>query len=69
MKRIIKYRIIYYIKLISIFITAAIALMIGSAIVHVNCHNAMNSTQMVLFELEQTDSGITVTVMDKEYTF
>ncbi|MBQ7782437.1 MAG: hypothetical protein IJ368_00550 [Oscillospiraceae bacterium] len=69
MKRIIKYRIIYYIKLISIFITAAIVLAIGSAIVHVNCHNAMNSTQMVLFDIEQTESGISVTVMDREYTF
>lgn len=60
---------IYRAEITLIFILSATALVIGSAIVSVNCHNIMNSTQMVLFEVEKQDDGITVIFMDREYTF
>lgn len=57
----------YYLSIISIFIISAAALAVGSAIVTVNCHNAMSSDKMTLFDISSEGGSIIITVMDKNY--
>lgn len=63
-----KRKFIYRMEIITIFMLAAAALAVGSAVVTVNSGNVMNGTQTVLFDLEKNDREITVIIMDKEYT-
>ena len=62
-----KYRVLYHLSIFSILLLGAAAVFIGSSIVSVNCYNAMNSSQMVLFDIKSTDDGVIVTFMDKDY--
>lgn len=62
-----KRKFIYTAELMGIFLLAGAVLAAGSAIVSVNCHNAMYSDRMVLFDVEKRGDVIAVTVMDKEY--
>ena len=57
----------YYLSIISIFIISAAMLVIGGAVVTVNCHNAVSSDKMTLFDISVEDGDIIVTVMDKDY--
>ncbi|MGN0638578.1 MAG: hypothetical protein ACI4J0_09415 [Huintestinicola sp.] len=57
----------YFLSIISIYIISAAALAVGSAIVTVNCHNAMNSDKMTLFDISSEGGNIIITVMDKYY--
>ena len=57
----------YYLSIISIFIISAAMLVIGGAVVTVNCHNAVSSDKMTLFDINIEDGDIIVTVMDKDY--
>lgn len=57
----------YYLSIISIFIISAAMLVIGGAVVTVNCHNAVSSDKMTLFDINVEDGDIIVTVMDKDY--
>lgn len=57
----------YYLSIISIFIISAAMLVIGGAVVTVNCHNAMSSDKMTLFDISVEDGDIIVTVMDRDY--
>lgn len=57
----------YYAKLTGIFLLSAVCLAAGSAVVRVNCHNAVSSTQMTLFDVEKDGDELVITVMDKEY--
>lgn len=57
----------YYLSIISIYIISAAMLAVGGAIVTVNCHNAVSSDKMTLFDINVEDGDIIVTVMDKNY--
>lgn len=57
----------YYAKLTGIFLLSAAVLAAGSAVVRVNCHNAVSSTQMTLFNVEKNGDEVVITFMDKEY--
>ena len=57
----------YYLSIISIYIIAAAMLAVGGAVVTVNCHNAVSSDKMTLFDINVEDGDIIVTVMDKNY--
>lgn len=57
----------YYLSIISIFIISAAMLVIGGAVVTVNCHNAVSSDKMTLFDISVEDGDIIVTVMDRDY--
>ncbi len=57
----------YYLSIISIFIISAAMLVIGGAVVTVNCHNAVSSDKMTLFDISVEDGDIIVTVMDRNY--
>lgn len=57
----------YYLSIISIFIISAAMLVIGGAVVTVNCHNAVSSDKMTLFDINVEDGDIIVTVMDRDY--
>lgn len=57
----------YYLSIISIFIISAAMLAVGGAVVTVNCHNAVSSDKMTLFDINVEDGDIIVTVMDKNY--
>ena len=57
----------YYLSIISIFIISAAMLAIGGAVVTVNCHNAVSSDKMTLFDINVEDGDIIVTVMDRDY--
>lgn len=57
----------YYLSIISIFIISAAMLAVGGAVVTVNCHNAVSSDKMTLFDISVEDGDIIVTVMDKNY--
>ncbi len=57
----------YYLSIISIFIISAAMLAVGGAVVTVNCHNAVSSDKMTLFDINVEDGDIIVTVMDKDY--
>lgn len=57
----------YYLSIISIYIISAAVLAVGSAIVTVNCHNAMSSDKMTLFDISLEGGSIIITVMDKNY--
>ncbi|MDD6990989.1 MAG: hypothetical protein PUI48_04085 [Oscillospiraceae bacterium] len=57
----------YYLSIISIYIISAAVLAVGSAIVTVNCHNAMSSDKMTLFDISSEGGSIIITVMDKNY--
>lgn len=57
----------YYLSIISIFIISAAMLVIGGAVVTVNCHNAVSSDKMTLFDINVENGDIIVTVMDKDY--
>ncbi|MDY3792370.1 MAG: hypothetical protein SOZ56_07815 [Oscillospiraceae bacterium] len=57
----------YYLSIISIYIISAAVLAVGSAIVTVNCHNAMSSDKMTLFDISSEGGNIIITVMDKDY--
>lgn len=57
----------YFLSIVSIYIISAAALLIGSAIVTVNCHNAMNSDKMTLFDINSENGNIIITIMDKNY--
>lgn len=57
----------YYLSIISIYIISAAMLAIGGAVVTVNCHNAVSSDKMTLFDINVEDGDIIVTVMDKNY--
>lgn len=58
---------VYRAEIIGIFLLSAAALVIGSSVVSVNCYNTMNSTPMVLFNVEHKGEDIIITYMDKEY--
>ena len=62
-----KRKVEYYLCIISVCIISAAALAVGSAIVTVNCHNAMNSDKMTLFDISSEGGSIIITVMDKDY--
>ncbi len=57
----------YYLSIISIYIISAAMLAVGGAVVTVNCHNAVSSDKMTLFDITVEDGDIIVTVMDKNY--
>ncbi len=57
----------YYLSIISIYIISAAMLAVGGAVVTVNCHNAVSSDKMTLFDINVEDGDIIVTVMDKNY--
>lgn len=57
----------YYLSIISIYIISAAMLAVGGAVVTVNCHNAVSSDKMTLFDVNVEDGDIIVTVMDKNY--
>lgn len=57
----------YYLSIISIFIISAAMLAVGGAVVTVNCHNAVSSNKMTLFDINVEDGDIIVTVMDRDY--
>lgn len=57
----------YYLSIISIFIISAAMLVIGGAVVTVNCHNAVSSDKMTLFDINVENGDIIVTVMDRDY--
>lgn len=57
----------YYLSIISIFIISAAMLAVGGAVVTVNCHNAVSSDKMTLFDINVEDGDIIVTVMDRDY--
>ena len=57
----------YYLSIISIFIISAAMLVIGGAVVTVNCHNAVSSDKITLFDINVEDGNIIVTVMDRDY--
>lgn len=57
----------YYLSIISIYIISAAMLVVGGAVVTVNCHNAVSSDKMTLFDINVKDGDIIVTVMDKNY--
>lgn len=57
----------YYLSIISIYIISAAMLVIGGAVVTVNCHNAVSSDKMTLFDINVEDGDIIVTVMDRDY--
>ena len=57
----------YYLSIISIFIISAAMLAVGGAVVTVNCHNAVSSDKMTLFDISVEDGDIIVTFMDKDY--
>ena len=57
----------YYLSIISIFIISAAMLAVGGAVVTVNCHNAVSSDKMALFDIDDEDGDIIVTVMDRDY--
>lgn len=63
--RIKKARHYYHAKLIAIYLTAAAVLAVGSAIVTVNCHNAMYSDQISLFSINKEDGRTVITVMGR----
>ncbi len=65
----VRRKIVYYSQIMCIFAAAAAALAAGSAVVSVNCHNAMYSDKMVLFDAYRSEDGIVITFMDKEYKF
>ncbi len=52
-----------------IFSIALLILSIGAAVISVNCHNAMNSHQITLFDAYRIENGVTVIFMDKQYRF
>lgn len=62
-----KRKVEYYLSIVSICIISAAALAVGSAIVTVNCHNAMSSDKMTLFDISSDGDSIIITVMDKSY--
>lgn len=62
-----KRKFIYRAEIIGIFLLSAAMLVIGSSIVSVNCYNTMNSSQMVLFDVQREGDDIIITYMDKEY--
>lgn len=62
-----KRKVRYYLSIISIYIISAAALAVGSAIVTVNCHNAMSSDKMTLFHIGSEGGSVIITVMDKDY--
>ena len=57
----------YYLSIISIFIISAAMLVIGGAVVTVNCHNAVSSDKITLFDINVENGDIIVTVMDRDY--
>ena len=57
----------YYLSIISIFIISAAMLAVGGAVVTVNCHNAVSSDKITLFDINVEDGDIIVTVMDRDY--
>ena len=57
----------YYLSIISIFIISAAMLAVGGAVVTVNCHNAVSSDKITLFDINIEDGDIIVTVMDRDY--
>lgn len=57
----------YYAKLMGIFLLSAAVLAAGSAVVRVNCHNAVSSTHMTLFNVEKNGDELVITFMDREY--
>lgn len=57
----------YYLSIISIFIISAAMLAVGGAVVTVNCHNAVSSDKMTLFDINVENGDIIVTVMDRDY--
>ncbi len=57
----------YYLSIISIYIISAAVLAVGGAVVTVNCHNAVSSDKMTLFDINVEDGDIIVTVMDRDY--
>lgn len=57
----------YHLSVISVCIISAAAVIVGSAVVTVNCHNAMYSDKMTLFHVSAAGDTIIITVMDKDY--
>lgn len=57
----------YYLSIISIYIISAAMLAVGGAVVTVNCHNAVSSDKMTLFDVNTENGNIIITVMDKDY--
>ncbi|MCI7768087.1 MAG: hypothetical protein MSJ26_08960 [Oscillospiraceae bacterium] len=60
-------RFMYHLSVISVCIISAAAVIVGSAVVTVNCHNAMYSDKMTLFHVSAAGDTIIITVMDKDY--
>ncbi len=62
-----KKRLMYHLSVISVCIISAAAVIVGSAVVTVNCHNAMYSDKMTLFRISSVGDTVIITVMDKNY--
>ena len=62
-----KKRFFYHVKILTVYLTAAALLVVGSAVVSVNCRNIMTSDKITLFDVRQEEEGVVVTVMGKEF--
>lgn len=62
-----KKRFFYHVKIAVSFLTAAAALVVGSAVVSVNCHNKVSAGKITLFDVRQEEDSIVVTVMGREF--
>ncbi len=63
-----KRKLTYYMTIAAVFFGSAAVLTIGSAVVTVNCHNAMNSKKIVLFDAEKTGNEWVITIAGNKYS-
>ena len=67
MKGIPRRKFIYILKITWVLTLSAALLFAGGVIVSVNCHKIVSDSEMVIFDVDSSENGITVTFLNKEY--
>lgn len=67
MKGIRRRKFIYILKITWVLTFSAALLFAGGVIVSVNCHKIVSDSEMVIFDVDSSENGITVTFLNKEY--